>query len=330
MKSKILTLALTMFAAAAVLACEKTPDNGDKQDPGTEIPSDEDPDTGESDDDGQANTILAGTFNIRYYNTGDGSNSWENRRDAVMDFINTSSADIMAMQEVCQIPGQYITAGLDDKYGWFEMDRNTGNSILDNSSSEGVFLIWNQDRFSLKNKGYFWLADPWDQFPALNEDGTYSSWNSALPRLALWLELEDTENPGQMVYFVGTHYDHYSSRAKTGSSNLIISRIREIAGITDIKNADVAVFVAGDFNTEYDAVELAAMRNAMYDARTTSPKTSTTQVTFNNFGGDGQTIIDHIFYGGNIEAEAYEVITGSYGVPYISDHYPVLFRCSYK
>ena len=138
------------------------------------------------------------------------------------------------------------------------------------------------------------------------------------------------ENPGQMVYFVGTHYDHYSSRAKTGSSNLIISRIREIAGITDIKNADVAVFVAGDFNTEYDAVELAAMRNAMYDARTTSPKTSTTQVTFNNFGGDGQMIIDHIFYGGNIEAEAYEVITGSYGVPYISDHYPVLFRCSYK
>ena len=339
MKKNILFTFVAMTAAVTMLACEEIPgtSSSDGGGQGQHEGSGTDPEPGQ-----KTNTLLVGTFNIRYYNTADGANSWENREKAVMNFINTCGADILVMQEVCrgadilvmqevcQIPAQYITASLYDKYDWIEVDRNTGNSILESESSEGVFLIWNQERFTLKDKGWFWLADPDAGEPQWNPDGTWSTWNSSLPRTALWIAVEDKWNPGRLVCFIGTHYDHISSTARTGSSNLMVRKLREMTGQTNLKNADAAVFVAGDLNTVYDATELAALRNALYDARTTSPKTNTTQVTFNNFGQSGQSVIDHIFYGGNLKAEQYDVITDTPGVRYISDHYPVLFRCSYK
>lgn len=331
MKKNILFTFVAMTAAVTMLACEEIPGTDISSGEGGEQEQPEDPDTGQEPEPGhETDALLVGTFNIRYYNTADGANSWENREKAVMNFINTCGADILVMQEVCQIPAQYITASLYDKYDWIEVDRNTGNSILESESSEGVFLIWNQERFTLKDKGWFWLADPDAGEPQWNPDGTWSTWNSSLPRTALWIAVEDKWNPGRLVYFIGTHYDHISSTARTGSSNLMVRKLREMTGQTNLKNADAAVFVAGDLNTVYDATELAALRNALYDARTTSPKTNTTQVTFNNFGQSGQSVIDHIFYGGNLKAEQYDVITDTPGVRYISDHYPVLFRCSYK
>ena len=325
MKKNILFTFMAMTAAVTMLACEEIPGTGTPADDGEEQEQPEEPGT-----DQETDALLVGTFNIRYYNTGDGAYSWENREKAVMNFINTCGADILVMQEVCQKPAEYITVSLDDKYDWIEVDRNTGKSILESESSEGVFLMWNQERLTVKDKGWFWLADPDAGEPQWNSDGSWSTWNSALPRVALWIEAEDNANPGHTVYFIGTHYDHFSTKAKTGSSNLMVRKLREMSGQTNLKNADMAVFVAGDLNTEYDAVELAALRNAMYDARTTSPKTNTTEMTFNNFGGTGQSVIDHIFYGGNLKAEQYEVVTDTPGVRYISDHYPVLFRCSYK
>ena len=325
MKKNILFTFMAMTAAVTMLACEEIPGTGTPADDGKEQEQPEEPGT-----DQETDALLVGTFNIRYYNTGDGAYSWENREKAVMNFINTCGADILVMQEVCQKPAEYITVSLDDKYDWIEVDRNTGKSILESESSEGVFLMWNQERLTVKDKGWFWLADPDAGEPQWNSDGSWSTWGSALPRVALWIEAEDNANPGHTVYFIGTHYDHFSTMAKTGSSNLMVRKLREMSGQTNLKNADMAVFVAGDLNTEYDAVELAALRNAMYDARTTSPKTNTTEMTFNNFGGTGQSVIDHIFYGGNLKAEQYEVVADTPGVRYISDHYPVLFRCSYK
>ena len=331
MKKNILSTFLAMTAAVTMLACEEIPGTDISSGEGGEQEQPEDPDTGQEPEPGhETDALLVGTFNIRYYNTGDGAYSWENREKAVMNFINTCGADILVMQEVCRKPAEYITASLDDKYDWIEVDRNTGKSILESESSEGVFLMWNQERLTVKDKGWFWLADPDAGEPQWNSDGSWSTWNSALPRTALWIEAEDKANPGHSVYFIGTHYDHFSSKSKSGSSNLMIRKLREMTGQTNLENADVAVFVAGDLNTEYDAAELAPLRVALNDARTASPKTNATQVTFNNFGNSGQSIIDHIFYGGNLEAEQYEVITDTPGIRYISDHYPVLFRCSYK
>ena len=290
------------------------------------------------------NTILSGSFNIRYYNTAD-TYSWAMRREAVMKFVNTEKPDFLAMQEVCRIQGQYIVENIDECFGYYGVGRfggelpetdDEGVFILYRKDrftlDEGVFILYRKDRFTLKDKGFFWLADPHDKCPELNDDGwSYSSWESRFPRVAVWIEAEDTWHPGQTVWFFATHYDNVSSYARTRSSSLIVEQIQKLAETGgDLKGAPMPVILTGDFNSDFNSSELSAIRLAMYDARTQSPFTEPSQNTFNNFTESGVSIVDHIFYGGNISPEQYDVVTEDYGVRFISDHWPVLFLCSYK
>lgn len=328
MKKNILTAFMATVAAVTMLACEKSPETEDLS--GPDKTEDENPSTNpEPEPVPEKNTLLVGTFNIRYVNDDDGY-PWSSRRDAVIKFVNYSGLDLLAMQEVCQSQAQYLTENLDKKYGWYEVDRNTGNSILDSSESEGVFVIYDKDRFGLEDHGYFWLAEPCDEFPVKNPDGTYSSWNSALPRVALWLKLADNSHDGRIVYFIGTHYDNWSVKARTGASNLIVKQIIKMLNTSDIKKADEPVFVVGDLNASPNDAELTVLQNMMNEARTTAPVTEESQITFNNYSDTGGYILDHIFYGANVTPEQYDVVTNDYGVKYISDHYPVIFKCSYK
>lgn len=48
---------------------------------------------------GNGKTLLAGSFNIRYYNTTD-TYPWSVRKDAVFKFIETTSPDFLGLQEV--------------------------------------------------------------------------------------------------------------------------------------------------------------------------------------------------------------------------------------
>ena len=275
------------------------------------------------------NTVLAGTFNIRYYNTSD-TYTWAMRRGAVMEFINTEKPDFLAMQEVCQNQSEYILENLDECFGYYGVGK-FGEDILD-EGAESVLVLYRKDRFTLKDKGFFWLADPYDKCPELNEDGwSYSSWNSRFPRTCVWIEAEDTWHPGQTVWFFATHYDNVSSYARTRSSSLILERIRSLAGIDgDLKEAGVTLILTGDFNSDLNSSELSVIRLALDDARTQSPVTEPSQNTFNNFTETGVSIVDHVFYGGNISPLQYDVVTGDYGVKYISDHWPVLFLSSYE
>ena len=90
MKKNILFTFVAMTAAVTMLACEEIPGTGssDGGGQGQHEGSGTDPEPGQ-----KTNTLLVGTFNIRYYNTADGANSWENREKAVMNFINTCGAD---------------------------------------------------------------------------------------------------------------------------------------------------------------------------------------------------------------------------------------------
>lgn len=275
------------------------------------------------------NTILSGSFNIRYYNTAD-TYSWAMRRGAVMKFINTEKPDFLAMQEVCQVQGQYIVENMDECFGYYGVGKFGGE--LPEADDEGVFVLYRKDRFTLKDKGFFWLADPHDRCPELNDDGwSYSSWQSRFPRTVVWIEVEDTWHSGQSVWFFATHYDNVSSYARTRSSNLIVEQIHSLTGIDgDLKGASMPVILTGDFNTDLNSSELSSVRLAMNDARTQSPVTEPSQNTFNNFTDAGVSIVDHVFYGGNISPAQYDVVTEDYGVKYISDHWPILFLGSYE
>ena len=46
-------------------------------------------------------------------------------------------------------------------------------------------------------------------------------------------------------------------------------------------------------------------------------------VTYNAYGKGPGASIDHFFVRGGIEVKQYRILDGDYGVPYISDHYPI-------
>lgn len=268
------------------------------------------------------------SFNIRYYNTDD-EYPWSVRKEPVMKFISTVKPDFVGLQELRSTQAQDLSYNLGDTYGLYEVNRDTGNSIMSSSSGEAVGILYRKDRFVIEEKGFFWLAENPDELPQENPDGTFSSWNSACRRVVLWVKAIDKAYSDRTVYFFSTHFDHKSSDARLNSSNLTVSKIKEIAGVSEIASSKSPIFLVADFNCEYNSSELAPLKSSLHYARTDSPVTDDGR-TFNGFGETSNSIIDHIFFAGDVTPVKYDVVTDDYGVKYISDHYPVLFECTYS
>ena len=74
MKKNIFFTFMAMTAAVAMLACEEIPGTGTSADDGEEQEQPEEPGTDQEPEPGpETDALLVGTFNIRYYNTGDGT-----------------------------------------------------------------------------------------------------------------------------------------------------------------------------------------------------------------------------------------------------------------
>ena len=111
--------------------------------------------------------------------------------------------------------------------------------------------------------------------------------------------------------------------AREKSAKLNVSKMKELAG----ENA--MLFITGDMNCSYATDD--ASREAltpyyqwMSAARDIAPAGDA--YSFNNYGSGTATPkrnLDHIFYRNGI-AVSFRTITDNYGVPYISDHYPIL------
>ena len=96
------------------------------------------------------------------------------------------------------------------------------------------------------------------------------------------------------------------------------------------ENAKGVVIVVGDLNTTSESGHLAPLEKNMYYARYDAPGLDRYTGTFNGFG-HSCSLIDHIFYGGKaVSPVKYWVDRTDYGVPFLSDHYPVLFEFDYK
>ena len=96
------------------------------------------------------------------------------------------------------------------------------------------------------------------------------------------------------------------------------------AGIAD----GLPVILTGDFNANWDNPILDPIRAELAECRETALVTDKEGINTYNAWGEkdaplGADVIDHIFYRG-VQAERYEVLNGDYGVPFISDHWPVM------
>ncbi|MBP5636426.1 MAG: endonuclease/exonuclease/phosphatase family protein [Bacteroidales bacterium] len=281
--------------------------------------------------------LLVCTFNIRYPEPSDGDYIWDNRKDAVCNFILTRKPDIIGMQEVERVQSEYILSKVKDEYGLYGIGRESGKDILQVSGDEtSNTILYKKSRFDLVSKGTFWHSDTPNQVAAKNKANDYGSWHTSHPLCTSWLKLADGDNLGRTVWLFNTHYQNNKNMTAVApglrmmESNLHISMIPSITGSSLGNGCKDPVFLIGDFNSAFTTDELQQLRNVPLGyAREDAAKSSFRTANTDNGYGKGGALIDHMFFCGPLKSLSYTVDKRDYGILYISDHYPVLSEFSY-
>jgi endonuclease/exonuclease/phosphatase family metal-dependent hydrolase len=167
------------------------------------------------------------SFNIRYNTAQDGDRAWPYRKERVAAHIRAYQPDVIGIQEA--LKGQ-----IDDMekllpgYGWIGVGRIDGKE-----GGEFTPIFYRKDRFELLDYSTFWLSET---------PGTCGTkgWDASFQRTTTWCKLRD-RNSGQTLFHFNTHFDHFGSRAKRESANLLLEKIKEITG-------NAAAVTTGDFN----------------------------------------------------------------------------------
>ena len=123
---------------------------------------------------------------------------------------------------------------------------------------------------------------------------------------------------GKRFYHLNTHLDHQGATAREESIKLIASKIKQF------NTESYPVFLTADFNSDTTDNIFAPLFRTMRDARRTASDTDS-EATYNGYKTTSAYKLDHIFHSG-CTASLFKTLTGNYGAPYISDHYPVKAR----
>jgi len=297
--------------------------------PEPEVPGPENPS-------GDPSALTVCTFNIRYANTSDkypdgSSAAWVDRCASVKKFIDATKPDIIGLQEIRKEQSQWFASTLKDYYGYYDVSRDSASgSAVSSAGGEGVGVLYRKDRFEVLIKDFFWLDTNTRERPAQNSDGTYGAWNGACRRITVYVKLKDKLHGDSIVYFFPTHYDHKSSVARKNAAELMVTQMKTLCKADNLKEADCLIVHLGDLNTTYDSAELAALNSSMNYARLSVDGPDKYASTFNGFG-NSSSLIDHIYFGGkSVKPVKYWVDRSDYGVPFLSDHNPVLCQFEYN
>ena len=191
------------------------------------------------------------SFNIRYGTAKDGENAWPQRRDFVVETIQSYSPDLLGTQETLKFQRDEITDRLKG-YTAFGVGRDDGKE-----AGEMMAIFYRNDRFEKLDGGHFWYSETPD-VPGSK------SWDSSLPRMASWLKLRDLTHPQRALYYFNTHFDHIGRTARVESAKILRSKMAELSG-------GLPVIVTGDFN----APEGSAVYDKLFAGERPIPLTDT-------------------------------------------------------
>lgn len=257
------------------------------------------------------------SFNLRYDNPADGINSWDNRKELVLDFLEKKSPDVIGFQEVLPRQLQHLKDELKG-YASVAAGRDDGKD-----NGEMVPIFYKKNKFELISSSHFWLS-------TTPEIAGSKSWGTHFPRIVTWVQLKNIEN-GYIFYVFNTHFSHISNYARNESAVLLLEKIRVLAG-------KAPVVLTGDFNAESTERSYQTIishwidHKPLWDARQeslTAPAESYN--TFNGFKNDpSEVVIDHIFVNGMFLVQTFETFPIKKDSTFISDHYPIMANLSFR
>jgi endonuclease/exonuclease/phosphatase family metal-dependent hydrolase len=260
----------------------------------------------------KAQHMIIGSYNLRYANPNDTGNLWQDRAPVIVSLIRFHQFDILGIQEGLRNQLDDLTKDLPE-FGRYGIGRDDGNAAGEHSA-----IFFNKHKFSLVEKGDFWLSETPEK-PSLG-------WDAAINRICSWVKLNENSS-GKTFYVFNAHYDHRGVVAREESSKLVLKKIKEIAGSAP------AIFM-GDLNGDHSSkcYQLIAQSGHLKDAYETSPIRYASNGSFNGFGNaiEKNNIIDHIFLTSSVSVLRHGILTDTYMGKYPSDHFPVLVEVSFK
>ncbi|WP_240347884.1 endonuclease/exonuclease/phosphatase family protein [Longitalea arenae] len=251
-------------------------------------------------------SMIIGTFNLRYDNPRDTGNLWVNRAPIVASLIRFHDFDVLGTQEGLRNQLDDLKNALPE-YTYYGAGRDDGKTKGEHSA-----IFYKTDKYKVLKSGDFWLS------PTPEKPGP--GWDAHLNRICSWLQLQDKKTK-KKFYVFNVHYDHQGVQARRESSLLILKKIREIAG------KDPAIFT-GDLNGGYDSEWYKSLNASgwLKDTHNQVAHPYANNGSFNSFGNalHRSEIIDHIFVTAPFTATKWGILSDHYHGKFPSDHYPVL------
>ena len=254
------------------------------------------------------------SYNIRYATKTDSINYWDNRKSKVAGLLRYHQADLIGVQEALHRQLTDLEKDLPE-FAWYGVGRDDGKI-----SGEFSAIYYRKNRFKPLDKGTFWLSETPEKPGSKN-------WDAAITRLCSWVKFQDLKT-GHTFFHFNTHYDHMGKIAREKSSEILVAKIKAIAGTTP-------VVITGDFNVPQTAPAYATMINGttIKDAQFISETPH-----YGPLGTSGGFLvnrplkakIDYVFVKGPIRVLQHAVITDQWDNYYPSDHLPVLAEIEIK
>lgn len=242
------------------------------------------------------------SYNIRVISQKDGGNQWQYRAAASPAMILDCTPDIFGLQEALPEQVKYMADALDG-YSHIGVGRDDGVS-----KGEHMSIFYNNATVELEDWGTYWLSE--------TPDVPSKGWDAAYKRTATWALMTMKES-GKKFFYVNTHLDHSGREAQRRGLDLIVHKIAEM------NREGLPMVLTGDFNVEPDNPVLDELDSRMSSARISAEITDNIG-TYNGWGTRA-LVIDYIYHSGFSSCKEYRTIVKQYeGVPYVSDHYPIM------
>ena len=231
--------------------------------------------------------------------------SWTQRREAVLELINKSGADIIGLQEV----SNWMKEEASQRF-YLEQNLTSNYEIIYFGKEVALAIIYDKTVFNLISQEKYWFSDT----PDVQSNG----WDGVNYRAAALLMLEHIQT-GERIRAINTH----GPLADEGN----VKAFELIAERSLSSENDPFTVILGDFNATPNKLGYVPIAAKLQDCRVTAQKSPNRESrTWNGYTDTKQGIIDYCFVSKseNVEVLSYKVRDEKWGEGnYLSDHFAV-------
>lgn len=248
--------------------------------------------------------ITVMSSNVRCISPDDlGKKSWLYRADLIIKNVAADAPDIIGFQEVTKFHYAYLCESLK---GYDSVLEYRDDTFL----AESCPIFYNTEKFTLIDKGSFWLSETPEE---MSKD-----WGAACYRICSYVILNDKAANKDFVVF-NTHLDHVSDEARIKGIGVVLDKISQFGGLP--------AMIMGDLNADENSETYKSVTENFNDAKYQTENTMAA-CTYQNWGAElDRPCIDYFMISkSGFSVNSYKVVTTTYDGVYPSDHFPIVIK----